>query len=118
MLPQAHHARRNPDQSCRCSKKYGICRKGRCQRAYSGPCNQHYGGREVLKGGEHMPREKPHYQETLVGIRARAAELYPGQLLFGPTKVAKLLGKSRGWVWQHYGSFRDLTVEQIASLIC
>lgn len=38
-----------------------------------------------------MPREKPHYQETLVGIRARAAELYPGQLLFGPTKVAKLL---------------------------
>ena len=55
-----------------------------------------------------MPREKPHYQETLVGIRARAAELYPGQLLFGPTKVAKLLGKSRGWVWQHYGSFRDL----------
>lgn len=65
-----------------------------------------------------MPREKPHYQETLVGIRARAAELYPGQLLFGPTKVAKILGKSRGWVWQHYGSFRDLTVEQIASLIC
>ena len=49
-----------------------------------------------------MPREKPHYQETLVGIRARAAELYPGQLLFGPTKVAKILGKSRGWVWQHY----------------
>lgn len=31
MLPQAHHARRNPDQSCRCSKKYGICRKGRCR---------------------------------------------------------------------------------------
>lgn len=65
-----------------------------------------------------MPREKPHYQETLVGIRARAAELYPGQLLFGSTKVAKILGKSRGWVWQHYGSLRDLTVEQIASLIC
>lgn len=28
MLPQAHHARRNPDQSCRCSKKYGIFRTG------------------------------------------------------------------------------------------
>ena len=51
-----------------------------------------------------MPREKPHYQETLVDIRARAAELYPGELLFGSTKVAKILGKSRGWVWQHAGN--------------
>ena len=27
MLPQAHHARRNPDQSCNCSKKYASAEK-------------------------------------------------------------------------------------------
>lgn len=63
-----------------------------------------------------MPREKPHYQETLVGIRARAAELYPGQLLFGPTKVAKLLGKSRGWVWQHYGSLLSFGIQMSVNI--
>ena len=57
-----------------------------------------------------MPREKPLYRDTLVTVRARAAELYP-------TKVAKILGRSRGWVWMHYGSIRNMTCEQIASLI-
>lgn len=46
-----------------------------------------------------MPREKPLYRDTLVTVRARAAELYPGEMLFGPGKVAKILGRSRGWVW-------------------
>lgn len=41
-----------------------------------------------------------------------------GELLFGPTKVAKILGRSRAWVYRHYGSFNSMTVEQIASLIC
>lgn len=27
MLPQAHHARRNPDQSCRCSKNMASAEK-------------------------------------------------------------------------------------------
>ena len=57
-----------------------------------------------------MPREKPLYHDTLSSVRARATELFPGELLFGPTKVA--------WVWRHYGSFNSMTVEQIASLIC
>lgn len=48
-----------------------------------------------------MPREKPLYRDTLVTVRARAAELYPGEILFGPGKVAKILGRSRGWVWMH-----------------
>lgn len=65
-----------------------------------------------------MPREKPHYRDTLEAVRARAAALYPGQLLFGPTQTAKILGRSRDWVWRHYGRVRDLTCEQIASLIC
>lgn len=65
-----------------------------------------------------MPREKPLYRDTLVTVRARAAELYPGEILFGPGKVAKILGRSRGWVWKHYGSIRNMTCEQIASLIC
>ena len=56
-----------------------------------------------------MPREKPLYRDTLATVRDRAAALYPGQLLFGPTKVARILGRSR---------FSNLTVEQIASLIC
>lgn len=64
-----------------------------------------------------MPREKPLYRDTLATVRDRAAALYPGQLLFGPVKVACILGRSRTWVWQHYGSFSNLTVEQIASLI-
>lgn len=64
-----------------------------------------------------MPREKPLYRDTLVTVRARAAELYPGQLLFGPTQIAHILGRSRSWVWMHYGSIRNMTCEQIASLI-
>ena len=60
-----------------------------------------------------MPREKPLYHDTLSSVRARA-----GELLFGPTKVAKILGRSRAWVYRHYGSFNSMTVEQIASLIC
>ena len=39
-----------------------------------------------------MPREKPLYHDTLSSVRARATELFPGELLFGPTKVAKILG--------------------------
>ena len=70
------------------------------------------------QGGFHMPREKPLYHDTLSSVRARATELFPGELLFGPTKVAKILGRSRAWVWRHYGSFNSMTVEQIASLIC
>ena len=65
-----------------------------------------------------MPREKPLYHDTLSSVRTRATELFPGELLFGPTKVAKILGRSRAWVWRHYGSFNSMTVEQIASLIC
>ena len=65
-----------------------------------------------------MPREKPLYHDTLSSVRARATELFPGELLFGPTKVAKILGRSRAWVYRHYGSFNSMTVEQIASLIC
>ena len=65
-----------------------------------------------------MPREKPHYRDTLTTVRARASQLYPGITLFGPTKVAHILGRSRSWVWMHYGSFRNLTCEQIASMIC
>ena len=58
-------------------------------------------------GGDHGKR-----------IPATATELFPGELLFGPTKVAKILGRSRAWVYRHYGSFNSMTVEQIASLIC
>lgn len=65
-----------------------------------------------------MPREKPLYRDTLATVRARASQLYPGELLFGPTKIAKILGRSRSWVWMHYGKISDLTCEQIASLIC
>ena len=65
-----------------------------------------------------MPREKPLYHDTLSSVRARATELFPGELLFGPTKVAKILGRGRAWVYRHYGSFNSMTVEQIASLIC
>ena len=65
-----------------------------------------------------MPREKPLYHDTLSSVRARATELFPGELLFGPTKVAKILGRSRAWVYRHYGSFNSMTVEQIASLSC
>ena len=72
-----------------------------------------------LKGDDaFMPREKPLYHDTLSSVRARATELFPGELLFGPTKVAKILGRSRAWVYRHYGSFNSMTVEQIASLIC
>ena len=59
-----------------------------------------------------MPREKPLYHDTLSSVRARATELFPGELLFGPTKVAKILGRSRAWVYRHYGSFNSMTVEQ------
>ena len=65
-----------------------------------------------------MPREKPLYRDTLVNVRARAAELYPGEQHIGTTKVAKILGRSRSWVWMHYGSIHNMTCEQIASLIC
>lgn len=65
-----------------------------------------------------MPREKTFYRDTLATVRARAAELYPGQMLFGPTKIAKILGRSRSWVWMHFGKASNLTCEQIASLIC
>ena len=41
-----------------------------------------------------MPREKPLYHDTLSSVRASATELFPGELLFGPTKVAKILGRS------------------------
>ena len=51
-----------------------------------------------------MPREKPLYHDTLSSVRARATELFPGELLFGPTKVAKILGRSRAWVYRHYGN--------------
>ena len=37
-----------------------------------------------------MPREKPLYRDTLESVRSRAAELYPGELLFGPSKVAHM----------------------------
>lgn len=65
-----------------------------------------------------MAREKPLYRDTLQSVRSRAAELYPGEMLFGPVKVAKILGRSRSWVWSHFGTFRNMTCEQIASLIC
>ena len=65
-----------------------------------------------------MPREKPLYRDTLVAVRARAAELYPGEMLFGPSKVAKILGRSRRWVWMDDGSISNMTCEQIASLLC
>lgn len=61
-----------------------------------------------------MPREKPLYHDTLSSVRARATELFPGELLFGPTKVAKDPGPRRAW-YIDTTAFQQLTVEQIAA---
>lgn len=65
-----------------------------------------------------MAREKPLYRDTLADLTVRAAKLYPNKTLLNAAQVAVLLGCCRKTVYNRYGRIGNVTLPQLASMIC